>query len=321
MNIDGGGQREDGLAAAEVAAGEQLARRLGEEVEPGGGVVADVGGDVGAGGGDERYSPSGHFDLRHAQAVGAEVDADRVGTRAANQLCTNPSIVSPLPRARRLEPAARESRVCAGASPVDLRFAGNAGQTGRVREAAADGRSRRTRRAAAVVIDACGYGRLGTRCRAKWWASVADVQDGREELRGDRVGDVDAAFGEPDRVGRRRLSDPRGARRSICSAEDVRGRRDRCGRQSRQSSIPRVEPEHAASPARRRAGRARACSTSLAGSVAGVDGASPTRPGAGGSATASPRRATPPTGPGRCSCRRSNKRGCGGTPRRRRRSC
>ena len=102
MNIDAAGSAEDRLAAAEVALREQVAHGLDEEVEPGGGVVADVRGHVGAGGGDELVLVAGALHLRQPQAVAAEVDPDRVALAARTSSGRSRACISPLPGARRV---------------------------------------------------------------------------------------------------------------------------------------------------------------------------------------------------------------------------
>ena len=77
----GGGQSEHGLAAAEISLSEQVADVFGEEGESGVGVESDVMRDIGAGGGDESRVVAVKLHLCEAQAIAAEVDADRLGVR------------------------------------------------------------------------------------------------------------------------------------------------------------------------------------------------------------------------------------------------
>ena len=83
---DGRRQSEDGAAAVEFAVDQEIAGGFGEELEPGVGVVANLGGHLRAGGGEKLEVVTFGLDLGEAKRAGAEIDADRMRGRREDVL-------------------------------------------------------------------------------------------------------------------------------------------------------------------------------------------------------------------------------------------
>ena len=88
---DGRGEPEHGAAAVEFTVDEKIANGFGEETEPGVGIIADVGGDLGAGGGEKLEIVAFGLDLGEAKRAGAKIDTDWM-RGGAKMFWMNPSI-------------------------------------------------------------------------------------------------------------------------------------------------------------------------------------------------------------------------------------
>ena len=72
--------------AAEFSGVEKMACLFGKEIEGGVGIGADSGRQFGGGGGQELEVAVVELDLGHAQAIGSEIDADRIRGRREDAL-------------------------------------------------------------------------------------------------------------------------------------------------------------------------------------------------------------------------------------------
>src|SRR5207248_3100819 len=115
--------------------------------------VADVGGDVGAGGGDDPRFIVADLKLRHPQAVGAEVDPDGVDVGDDRFEKSEHNLSTPIGRATRTRSACAR---CGRARRPDLTYDTPPDRSNRAIRASARSRAVHAAPASEELIDAVG---------------------------------------------------------------------------------------------------------------------------------------------------------------------